>query len=492
MNSRLPTIKRDKAVAGLFHFFYRDPPPSSFTFMMVFGLFENKEAKLQQERLLQEKLISEQLQALQLEHELQRQTMIQKGLINRQQQQLKNEEKTATAAGVTTGSTETTHNTKPNNKLAQHMELARKGYEQLVHAIIRPPRATYKTSHLGPASFSFLGTNFTRDDTTLLTERGYRIECSHWRPPQTTSVVVYMHGNASARVEVFQQLSYLLALGTSVFAFDFAGSGLSEGDYVSLGYFEREDLATVIAHLRATLGSQIPICLWGRSMGAATALMYASREATMPIQNVKCLILDSSFCDLVQLAEEMVDKAREQGIGVPNVVVSVALAAIGWSVQAKAKFDIKDISPIQHAPHISVPALVVCGEQDDFIKPHHSERICEKYKGSKNLLLVQGDHNDVRPPILFQAATQFLSKHLLPEEGSGLSVPDGLDLQTAPWHYRHDPQIYHPLLTTQSSTVSTIDATEMGMTKERQHAIQASLQTMLGQEDVEVGLEDSI
>ena len=396
---------------------------------MVFGsLFESKEAKLQQQRLQQEQLIAEQLKALQLEHELQRQTMTQKGLINRhqqeqqllqqqQQQQQQKQGKNETNASQSVPTTETT-NSKPNNKLAQHMELARKGYEQLVNAIIRPPRASYKTSHLGPSSFSFLGTTFTREDLSLLTERGYRIECSHWRPsgPQPiTSVVVYMHGNASARVEVFQQLSYLLSLGTSVFAFDFAGSGLSEGDYVSLGYFEREDLATVVAHLRATLGSQIAIALWGRSMGAATALMYASREATMPIRNVKCLILDSSFCDLVQLAEEMVDRAREQGIGVPNVVVSVALAAIGWSVQTKAKFDIREISPIQHAPQIDVPALVVCGEQDDFIKPHHSEKICEQYKGSKNLLLVQGDHNDLRPPIMFQAATQFLSKHLLPE-----------------------------------------------------------------------------
>lgn len=469
---------------------------------MVFGsLFENKEAKLQQQRLEQEQLIAEQLKALQLEHELQRQTMTQKGLINRHQQEQQQQQQQGKKESEPSQSVPTTAttNSRPNNKLAQHMELARKGYEQLVHAIIRPPRASYKISHLGPSAFSFLGTNFARDDVSLLTERGCRIECSHWRPigpdQPITSVVVYMHGNASARVEVFQQLSYLLSLGTSVFAFDFAGSGLSEGDYVSLGFFEREDLATVVAHLRATLGSQIAIALWGRSMGAATALMYASREANMPIRNVRCLILDSSFCDLVQLAEEMVDRAREQGIGVPNVVVSVALAAIGWSVQAKAKFDIREISPIQHAPQIDIPALVVCGQQDDFIKPHHSERICEQYKGSKNLLLVPGDHNDLRPPIMFEAATQFLSKYLLPEGSTGLSVPEGLDLQTAPWQHRHHPQVYHPLLTSQSQTssnISTIDATEMGMTKERQHAIQASLQTMLGQEEIEVGLEHEL
>ena len=35
-----------------------------------------------------------------------------------------------------------------------------------------------------------------------------------------------------------------------VFCFDFAGSGLSDGEYVSLGYWEKEDLAKVIEYLR--------------------------------------------------------------------------------------------------------------------------------------------------------------------------------------------------------------------------------------------------
>jgi alpha/beta superfamily hydrolase len=32
----------------------------------------------------------------------------------------------------------------------------------------------------------------------------------------------------------------------TVFAFDFTGSGLSDGEYVSLGYFEKEDLHAVV------------------------------------------------------------------------------------------------------------------------------------------------------------------------------------------------------------------------------------------------------
>jgi pimeloyl-ACP methyl ester carboxylesterase len=122
---------------------------------------------------------------------------------------------------------------------------------------------------LGPPAFNFCGKRFTRTDFTLRTKRGYNLECSHWEPVERSTdripVVIYMHGNSSARVEVIPQLSYLLSLGVAVFAFDFAGSGKSDGDYVSLGYYEREDLSCVVAHLRATAFVST-IALWGRSV----------------------------------------------------------------------------------------------------------------------------------------------------------------------------------------------------------------------------------
>ena len=45
---------------------------------------------------------------------------------------------------------------------------------------------------------------------------------------------------------------------------------MSEGEHVSLGYFERDDLAAVISNLRERRG-YTRVGLWGRSMGATTA-----------------------------------------------------------------------------------------------------------------------------------------------------------------------------------------------------------------------------
>lgn len=67
---------------------------------------------------------------------------------------------------------------------------------------------------------------------------------------------------------------FLVSRDITVFTFDFAGCGLSEGEYISLGYYERGDVDAVFRYLRE-LGTVSSIGIWGRSMGAVTALMYA-------------------------------------------------------------------------------------------------------------------------------------------------------------------------------------------------------------------------
>mmetsp|Transcript_19978 Transcript_19978/g.29604 ORF Transcript_19978/g.29604 Transcript_19978/m.29604 type:complete len:514 (-) Transcript_19978:153-1694(-) len=395
-------------------------------------------------------------------------------------------------------------------KKLSYIQMAKLGYQELVNAIIRPPRADYKDESLGPPAFSFCGKRFTRTDFTLMTKRGLNLQCSHWEPIERASdripVVIYMHGNSSARVEVLPQLSYLLSLGVAVFSFDFAGSGKSDGEYVSLGYYEREDLMCVIAHLRAT-NVVSTIALWGRSMGAATALMHGDRDPS-----IACMILDSPFADLTQLCEEMCEKAKEQGIHVPGFVVSVAIRMIQSSVKKQAQFNIKSISPITHAEKCFIPALFVAGEHDDFINKHHSKMIYDKYAGDKNLIIVEGDHNSPRPKFLFDSASIFLQTCLQLNPSWQLPIHPGMNLMAPPWYYPTTyPQPKNPMTVKSPSRQSSMqrrelakksnskdsaskdvfDPDELGMTAERQREIQASLFKMLGQADADQELTTS-
>lgn len=141
------------------------------------------------------------------------------------------------------------------------------GYEELVSAIIRPPRARYTLAELGAAEFDVHGRAFKREDVQVLNARGLLLEGSWWQPVEygreQLPCVVCMHGNSSCRLDALEVLPLVLNMGISLFAFDFAGCGNSQGDYITLGYNEKDDAANVIEFLRSS-GRVSTIALWGR------------------------------------------------------------------------------------------------------------------------------------------------------------------------------------------------------------------------------------
>ena len=279
-------------------------------------------------------------------------------------------------------------------------------YAELWKAIIRPPRDVYDVRELGPSVFSVDHRAYQRSDMVLTNNRGMRLMCSHFEPvaserkAKRLPCCVYLHGNCSSRLEAISILAVVLPLQISVFAFDFAGSGLSDGEYVSLGHYERDDLQVVVEHLR-NLGTVSSIALWGRSMGAVTALMHGDRDPS-----IAGMILDSPFSSLESLAQELVNVYVN--VSIPTWMVSGALWMIKNSIKTKADFDIDELNPLEHVDKCFIPALFCSAYNDTFIKPAHTTRLYEKYAGDKNFLMIEGDHNSQRMKFFMDSAAIFL------------------------------------------------------------------------------------
>ena len=301
------------------------------------------------------------------------------------------------------------------------MAFIKKGYEELWKSIIRPPREDYDMSQLGPQQFVLRGLNYQRTDLELTNDRRLKLQCSHFepveaqRPCEQLPCVVYLHANCSSRVEALSTLHVLLPSGITVFAFDFAGCGMSEGEYISLGWFEREDLACVIEHLRKTDRVSC-IGLWGRSMGAVTALMHASRD-----QSIAGLVLDCPFSSLYVLANQL---ARAYA-SVPNFVLETVMKFVRKTVRKKANFDIEHLTPIDTVGSTFIPALFGVASQDSFINPSHSEALYSRYAGEKHLFRFDGDHNSSRPASFLDTVSTFFFNALncekIPEQ---VPLPD--------------------------------------------------------------------
>ncbi|KAH8582762.1 protein with a conserved N-terminal region [Cryptosporidium sp. chipmunk genotype I] len=270
-------------------------------------------------------------------------------------------------------------------------------YNELWKAIIRPPRDRYSIRDLGPMRFAIGKSIFKRSDFTLRNRRFQALHCSHFEPienerqSESLPCVIYLHGNCSSRREALPYIPLLLPIGITVMAVDLSGSGLSDGDYISLGYHEKDDLSVLVEYLRNSKRCS-SVGVWGRSMGAATALMYSGVDKGDGF--LRGIVIDSSFCSLRQLCHELVHHYIPL---LPNFLVDSALSFIKSTINDKAKVNIDDIAPIKAVGRCKVPALFISGTSDTLVNPNHSKTLHDNYGGEKMLMIIPGNHNSERP-----------------------------------------------------------------------------------------------
>mmetsp|Transcript_18896 Transcript_18896/g.44079 ORF Transcript_18896/g.44079 Transcript_18896/m.44079 type:complete len:518 (-) Transcript_18896:158-1711(-) len=305
--------------------------------------------------------------------------------------------------------------------------LVTESYDILWKMIIRPPRSQYSVSELGYQKFRFQDKAYVRQDEQVVNERGMKMECSHYFPldPKTSGhpleklpCVIYLHGNCSSRLEAVDSLRVLLPRRLSVFCLDLAGSGLSEGEYISLGYYEEQDLKVVIQHLKDS-GRVSTIGLWGRSMGAATSILRAAQDSSLG-----ACVLDSPFSSLRVVAEELVNSGI---VSVPDFLLNMALQNVREEIQKRANFDIEELVPLRKAPMARSAAIFAVAKDDDFVLPHHTERLYQAWGSApqdKKLVTFGGGHNGPRPQWFLDEAATFLETRLkaLADNPSGVAA----------------------------------------------------------------------
>eukprot|EP00635_Sarcinochrysidales_sp_CCMP3193_P003452 CAMPEP_0118898752 /NCGR_PEP_ID=MMETSP1166-20130328/5613_1 /TAXON_ID=1104430 /ORGANISM="Chrysoreinhardia sp, Strain CCMP3193" /LENGTH=263 /DNA_ID=CAMNT_0006837867 /DNA_START=22 /DNA_END=809 /DNA_ORIENTATION=- len=191
----------------------------------------------------------------------------------------------------------------------------RSAYERLVASVIRPPRATYEVSDLGPKLSRRAGSVvMERTDFEVRNARNEVLACSLWRPTMTSTgdLVTYLHSNSSCRLAAVRSpvLEVAASAGCALLVFDFAACGRSEGDYVTLGLREADDVRDVLEFVvDEFFFSSCRVFFWGRSMGAVSALLYHHRfhDNTLRIKKKK-----SSSVVLLQKQQRRQQQLRRQ------------------------------------------------------------------------------------------------------------------------------------------------------------------------------------
>lgn len=261
----------------------------------------------------------------------------------------------------------------------------------LSNYIIRPAREQYSVRELGPKSFTVAAQQCYRKDFTLHSIRG-RLKCSWFSRVDgaRAACIVYCHGSCGNRKDSSEIRDLALSRNYSLVCFDFGGCGHSDGDYVSLGYYEQQDIAEVVKYLKHS-GRVNNVVLWGRSMGAAAVILYMNEHPECPV-----VVLDSPFSSLRTVLTELAAQYKF----IPRQLKEFAVSAARKHIKTVAKFDIEELEPLEKARGSRVPGIIIHSEDDCLVPCGHSKEIFAALSGPKFYLEALGGHNIQRRPSL--------------------------------------------------------------------------------------------
>ena len=201
---------------------------------------------------------------------------------------------------------------------------------------------------------------------------------------ETNKWAIILHGYRSNPSSVLTIGEHFSEKGYNVLIPSMRACADSEGEYVGMGWLDKEDLKCWI-NLIIEENKNAEIILHGSSMGAATVLMASGDE--LPA-NVKNIIADSGYTSVWDIfASEAKARFNLPEFPVLNMFQIVA--------NRKAKYDIKEASSLEQVKKSKTPILFIHGDKDDFVPEYMCEKLYDATNCKKEKIIIHGaGHTD--------------------------------------------------------------------------------------------------
>jgi len=227
-------------------------------------------------------------------------------------------------------------------------------------------------------------------------------------PIPTGRTVLLLHGFAETSSALERRrMAALSRQGWNVAALDSRGYGQSDGPYATFGGRESSDVRAWLDRLGEFVSFSAPSvlfrpALWGRSMGAQIALRAAAEDA-----RVAALVLESPLVDLAAAVAVVIRKRRFPMSGLLARLILRRASKLAGSPLDRPR-------PIDLAPRVTCPALILHGSDDTLVPIAAARRLAAAFPEPPAWVDVPGaGHSDVvdtgGEPLLDQVVV-FLSK----------------------------------------------------------------------------------
>lgn len=224
----------------------------------------------------------------------------------------------------------------------------------------------------------FFGINNPRPQNKILPARAFEtirlksnkeVECWFMKTKISKGTIILFHGYSGSKSAMLDQAEVFLNGGYNTLLVDFMGSGGSEGNQTTIGYYEAEEVKTAFDYV-ARQGEK-NIILFGTSMGAV-AIIKAQSDYQLAVRSI---IVECPFGTMLQTVE-----ARFKTMHFPAFPMARLLVFWGGF---QNDFNAFAHDPVTYAKNISCPVLLLYGAKDEKVSKSETDAIFFNLKGVK-------------------------------------------------------------------------------------------------------------
>lgn len=247
------------------------------------------------------------------------------------------------------------------------------------------------------------------DKVTVRTADG--LQLYGWTiPGGNGAAVLVMGGNPGGRQDGLFEAACLNRHGYTVLIGGFRAHDESQGDLVSYGYHEQQDIAAWHDYLRRRDDVDAGrIGFFGESMGGGAGILYAAAH-----EGIRAIATGSAFA----LTQETIETFINHELGPPPWLTPVLARFLVFWMEREAGFRTADLDTEAAIGRISPrPVFIIHGGADDKIAADNGHRLYAAAREPKELWFVpEAGHVNVeefRPEEYAQRLVSFFDRHLL-------------------------------------------------------------------------------
>lgn len=205
--------------------------------------------------------------------------------------------------------------------------------------------------------------NISYQDVSFLSRDGIRLR-GWWLPAagdgdQVLGTIIVCAGQDGSMEGDTAQVVALHRAGFNVLMFDWRGHGRSEGELVTMGALEVNDLLGAVDYLDEQRGIK-RVGVLGFSMGGAVALLTAAESA-----RIATVVADSPYTELSSVLQHWAASKH-----LPSALIKMVISAA--SLLSKAPLDEVRPRAVTHQL-LSLPILIIYGAADHLVQAHEIE-----------------------------------------------------------------------------------------------------------------------